>query len=171
MQNIATVESGARVSASGADLDPNLVLDDPYVWNLVTLETIPAWVEIVWPKEHRIDEIDILPWAGRPTTECVPLDYRLQYLKSGEWVDLIPPVTNAKRYAEFYGNTKAYLIQNEEFEYIHKFMPTSVKAIRMHITRSTDTGKRAGSSEDVVVPEDERQTVLRGIKVFKAKPR
>ncbi|MSO21712.1 MAG: exo-alpha-sialidase [Acidobacteria bacterium] len=173
IQNIATVESGPMVSASGSDLDPKLVLNDPYVRNLVTLETIPGWIEIAWPKEHRIDEIHILPgapqWAGRPTTECVPLDYRLQYLKGSEWVDLIPPVTNAKRYAEFYGNTKAYLIQDEEFEYIHKFTPAAVKAIRMHITRSSDTGKRIGSGKDVVVPEGKRQTVLRGIEVFKAK--
>ena len=133
----------------------------------------PPWVELRWPKEQRIDEIHILPgapeWFPRPATECVPLDYQLQYQKENEWIDIVPPVKNAKRYNEYYGDSKAYLIQDREFEYIHQFALISVKAIRLYITRSSDPGKRPGSGDKVVVSEDKRETCLRMIEVFEAK--
>jgi hypothetical protein len=173
LKNLALRSVGAQARASENDGDPTWLLHNPYNRPVLTLETLPAWVEIHWPKEHRIDEVHIQPgapeWVHRPITECVPLDYRLQYLKGSQWLDLIPPVTNARRYAEFYGSTKAYLIQDEEFEYIHKFTPISVKAIRMYITRSSDLGRRAGSGDKIVVPEDQRATCLRMIEVFEAK--
>jgi hypothetical protein len=99
----------------------------------------------------------------------VPLDYQLQYKKENEWIDIVPGVRNAKRYSEFYGDSKAYLIQDEEFEYIHKFAPISVKAIRLYITRSSDTGKRQGSGDKVEATEARRETSLRAIEVFAAK--
>jgi hypothetical protein len=103
----------------------------------------------------------------KPATECVPLDYQLQYKIENEWIDIVPEVRNAKRYSEFYGNSKAYLIQDEEFEYIQKFTPISVKAIRLYITRSSDT--HHGSGDKVEVTEARRQTSLRAIEVFAAK--
>jgi len=172
-ENIAVPEDGARASTSPSDGLPEYILHDPYCQPVLTLQTLPAWVEIRWPQEHRINEIHILPgapeWAGRPTTECVPLDYRLQYKKSGRWVDALPPVTTAQRSRDFYGNSKAYLIQDKEFEYIHKFPAVRAKAIRMYITRSSDIGKRPGSENKAVPPENIRETALRSFEVFEAK--
>jgi hypothetical protein len=130
-------------------------------------------VDISWKNQQLIDEIHIKPgapeWFNRPSTECVPLDYQLQYKKDDKWIDIVPAVRNAKRYSEFYGDSKAYLIQDEEFEYIHKFAPISVKAIRLYITRSSDTGKRQGAGDKADVSETGRNTSLRGIEVFAAK--
>ena len=120
---------------------------------------MPAWVEVRWPKAHRIDEIHIQPGAPeqarQPSTERVPLDYRLQYLRDGAWVDATPPVTNARRYREFDPKLRAYLIQDDEFEYIHRFPAVSTRAIRIDITRSSDP--------------DNRATALRAIEVFAGK--
>jgi hypothetical protein len=171
-RNIALPEEGARVSTSPNDGHPEYVLHDPYCHPVLTLETLPAWVEIRWPKEHAIEAIHILPGApmmtDRPSTECVPLDYRVQYQKNGQWVDLAPPQVNARRCPEFYGNTKAYIIQDKEFEYIHHFSPVQAKAIRLYITRSSDSGKRAGAGTEVAVPGDKRETAIRSIEVFEA---
>jgi hypothetical protein len=78
-------------------------------------------------------------------------------------------VTNAQRSRDFYGNSRAYLVQDKEFEYIHKFSAVRVKAIRMYITRSSDTGKGAGSENNSVVPAKQRETAIRSIEVFEAK--
>jgi len=172
-ENIAVAATGARPTASVNDGDPSIVFHNPYNQPVLTLASIPAWIEISWPEWKLIDEIHIRPgapeWFSRPSNECVPLDYRLQYKSRNKWVDIIPSVKNAKRYDEYYGNTKAYLIQDEEFEYIHKFAPVSVKTIRLYITRSSDTGRRPGSGNKTTVPETERMTSLRGIEVFAAK--
>lgn len=171
-KNVAQASLGARATASANDGDPIEVFHNPYNAPILTLKTMPAWLEIRWPKEHRIDEIHIHPGAPRfvssPTTECVPLDYRLQYLKDGDWVDLTPPVVGAKRFTEFYGNNKDYLVQDREFEYTHKFTPVSVNAVRLQITRSSDVGFRAGSGDRVAAPADQRETCLRRIEVFEA---
>jgi hypothetical protein len=172
-ENLALTSAGAQSSATENDGDPTMVFQNPYNHPVLTLESIPAWVEISWPNEQLIDEIHIKPgapeWFNRPSTECVPLDYQLQYKKENKWIDIVPVVRNAKRYNEFYGDSKAYLIQDEEFEYIHKFAPISVKAIRLYITRSSDTGKRQGSGDKIEVTEARRQTSLRVIEVFAAK--
>src|ERR1019366_1089446 len=60
-RNIALPKMGARVRASASDEDPSFVLYDPYLRKILTLETVPAWVEIAWPKSHKIDEIRIHP--------------------------------------------------------------------------------------------------------------
>ena len=172
-RNIAVPEEGARATTSPGDGPPEYLLHDPYAQPVLTLETLPAEVEIRWPKAHRIDEIHVLPgapeWASRPSSECVPLDYRLQYEKAGQWVDLVPPVANAKRARDFYGNTRSYLIQDREFEYIHKFPGVRAKRIRMQITRSSDTGIRPGSDGKVAVPDVKRETALRSIEVFEVR--
>ena len=51
----------------------------------------------------------------------------------------------------------------------HKFAPISVKAIRLYITRSSDTGKRQGSGDKVEAAEVRRKTSLRAIEVFAVK--
>jgi hypothetical protein len=172
-QNVAVASMSARASASVNDSDPGIVFHNPYNHPVLTLGTIPAWVEIRWPNQQLIDEIHIQPgapgWFDRPSTECIPLDYQLQYQKENEWIDIVPQVKNAKRYTEFYGNTKAYIIEDEEFEYIHKFAPISVKAIRLYVTRSSDSGKRPGSGDKIIISEDKRETCLRSIEVFAAK--
>jgi len=134
---------------------------------LLTLKSVPAWVEITWPEAHQIDEIRIHPgapeMASKPSSECVPLDYRLQYQKGGEWVDLVPPVKGAMRYREH-----GFQTQDREFYSDYTFAPVSAKAIRMYITRTSDTGKRSESGDQVAVPEDKRETCLRLIEVLAA---
>jgi hypothetical protein len=168
--NIAVAEDGARASTSPSDGHPEYILHDAYSQSVLTLETLPAWVEIRWPQEHSIEEIHILPGApmlaGRPSTECVPLDYRLQYQKDGQWIDLVPPQVNALRSRDFYGNIKAFITEDRAFEYIHKFSPRHVRAIRLSITRSSDSGQRTGQGSGIVVPEDHRETAIRSIEVF-----
>jgi hypothetical protein len=172
-ENLAVTSTGARAIATENDGDPAMVFLNPYNHPVLTLESIPAWVEISWPKQQLIDEIHIKPgapeWFNRPSTECVPLDYQLQYKKENKWIDIVPVVKNAKRYTEYYSESKAYLIQDEEFEYIHKFEPVSVTAIRLYITRTSDTGKRQGAGDKVEIPEAGRKTSLRAIEVFAAK--
>ncbi len=172
-ENLAVTSAGARANATENDGDPAMVFHNPYNYPVLTLESIPAWVEISWPEPQLIDEIHIKPgapeWFNRPSTDCVPLDYRLQYKKGNKWIDIVPFVRNAKRYNEFYGDSKAYIIQDEEFEYIHQFSPVSVKTIRLYITRSSDTGKRQSSGDTVEVAEARRETSIRCIEVFAAK--
>ena len=106
-KNIATVSEGAKVTSSPCSLDPTFILYDPYLYpECAVFATMPAWIQITWPKPHTIDEVNIWPadpgGVSMPSTECVPLDYQLQYLKNGEWVDATPPVTNAQRYTEWH---------------------------------------------------------------------
>ncbi len=172
-ENLAVASTGVQVSASASDGNPSFLFHNPYNHPVLTFKAIPVWVEIRWPKQRTIDEIHIHPgapeWFSQPSTECVPLDYRLQYQKGNEWIDLIPAVENAKRYNVFYGDSKTYLIVDKEFEYIHKFEPISVQAVRLYITRSSDTGKRPDYGDKIVVPEERRETSLRMIEVFAAK--
>jgi hypothetical protein len=171
--NIATVAEGVRVTSSPGDQKPAVILHDEYGWNLLTLQTMPAWVELRWAKPRRIEEIRIHPGANavarQPSTECVPTDYRLQYQKGPEWIDLVPPVTNARRYKEFNSKQRVPYILEKEFEYVHTFRPVRTEAIRMTITRSSDEGKRAGARDGAVIGEARRETVLREIEVFSAK--
>jgi len=170
-RNIALPEMGARVRASASDQDPSFVLYDPYLRKVLTLETIPSWVEIIWPTAHKIDEIRIHPGAPKlvrkASTECVPLDYQLQYQKDGRWVDLAPPVTGAKQYDL---NARGHFdFADDEFYSAYSLAPVSAKAVRLYITRSSDPGKRTGSGDKVVVPENKRETSLRLIEVFAAR--
>jgi hypothetical protein len=162
--NIATVAEGVRVTSSPGDQKPAVILHDEYGWNLLTLQTMPAWVELRWAKPRRIGEIRIHPGAPavarQPRTECVPTDYRLQYQKGREWMDLAPPVTNARRYKDFDSKQRVPYILEMEFEYVHTFRPVRTKAIRMTITRSSD-----GAASE----EARRETVLREMEVFEAK--
>jgi hypothetical protein len=164
-RNIAVPAYGAKVYSSSSDLSPSKILYDRFLRNFLTLETIPAWIEIEWPVGHSIDEIHIHPGApqlwNEPKTECVPLDYELFYWKGG-WVRLIPPVTDAKRY----DGTIYFLISKCEFEYIHSFPPVKTNRIRMEITRSSDSGKRSRTGELTVVPPGKRKTILRLIEVM-----
>lgn len=170
-KNVAVVEEHARIGASSSDQKPEYILYDGYSDPVTTLLTIPAWVEISWPKAHRIDEIRIFPGApALPAvmTECVPQEYRLQYRKGGKWIDLVPPVTQTMRYKEFKKTAKddGAIDSYISFQYVHKFAPVSVKAVRMDIQRSTDTGKRPGHGDEIVVPENKRETVLRRIEIL-----
>ncbi|MFN0170659.1 MAG: sialidase family protein, partial [Bryobacteraceae bacterium] len=171
-RNIAIKEEGVRVTSTASDQAPAHLLHDDYVDNLVTLRTIPAWVELQWKKRRRIGEVRIHPGAPaiakQPTTECVPLDYRLQYKKGREWIDLAPPVTNAKRYRDFDPKQRHPLTLDKEFEYVHTFPPTWVNAVRIYITRSSDEGKRFGPAGAPPIPEAARETVLREVEVFES---
>ena len=169
--NLATREAGAVVSSSAADDDPNLLRHNIYAQPVVTLNTIPAWVEIRWRKKHRVDEIRIHPgapcrpgWPIRRDALSTPLDYQLQYWKDGVWADLIAPVKNAEQVRAFRKRTQ----WNAEFELTHRFPPTEVDRLRLLILRSGDPGKRE-SQDKAVIPEESRQTVLRYIEVFSAK--
>jgi hypothetical protein len=158
-RNIAVAEEGAIVLSSHGPGNPGFLLFDQYLYAAFStiytaLDTIPAWVEIRWPARHRIEQIDI--YGGDPhaasssSTECAPLDYQLRYWKSGHWVDLILPATNAVRFSEFAKKGQP----GAEFKYTHKFSPVSAKAIRMSITRTSDPAMRT--------------TILRRIEVFEA---
>lgn len=176
--NLSVSSAGATVTTSDSDDNPDSILFDPwdaYNFNCFRFETIPAWVEISWPVEQAIDEVAIHPGAPEmswtaPDTECVPLNYRLQYESSGEWLDLIEPVVNALRYNDDpqYTAKGAYQHQEKEFKYVHKFQPVSVNKIRMYITQTSDSGIRASSDGKVVVPVNKRKTFIRRIDVFKA---
>jgi hypothetical protein len=164
----------AQAEASSNDGDARWILSDGYTQPVLTLQTMPAWVVVRWSTARRIDEIHILPgapeWAGRPATECVPLDYRIQFDNHGTWADAVPPVTNAQRSRDFYGSRKAHLIQDREFEYIHKFPAVSTRAVRVHVTRSSDTG-RSPEGPEPVRSDRQRETCLRAIEVFESRGR
>ncbi len=174
--NIAVKELGANVTASAVDQNPNDILDDGgYCHSVVTLQTMPAWVEITWPKPQSINEIRLQPGApnllnrdhpGGTSTDCAPLDYRLQYRREKQWIDLIPPVTNAQRFAEWAATAPG--LDPLSFQVVHKFAPVRTTAIRLVVTRSTDLGFRDSSEENPSVPEDKRETILRGIEVMEA---
>ena len=84
-------------------------------------------------------------------------------------MDLASPITNARRYRDFDKQLRAYLVQDQEFEYIHKFPAVEAKALRIYITRSSDSGKRTKSPDEPVLSESKRETALRMIEVFEAK--
>jgi len=167
--NIAISEAGALVRSSICDYDPSSILYDRFTRTFLTLETIPAWVEITWPEEHSINEIHIHPGAPslvkKPETDCIPIDYRLQYLKNGEWHDIIAPVFNSS----CYDRTEHFTCSNNEFESIHKFMLLTVKSIRIYITKSSDSGKRRIFGDNVIIPPAKRKTVLRWIEVIESR--
>lgn len=169
-RNVAVPELGVEVSASANDGDVRNLLFNAYNWPIVTFQSIPAWIEMRWPKSHRIDEMRIYPsaprFAGRAVTEGVPRDYRLQYLEGDTWKDLVEPTVSAPRMRDFYGNSEDYLVQEKEFVYVHQFAPVTTNAIRMEITRSSDAGLRQGTGDTVVVPEQQRETCLRRMEVF-----
>ena len=169
-KNIAVPEEGVRVTASNTDQKPAIALHDDFVTNLLTFRTMPAWIELRWNKARRIDEVRIHPGAPavakQPMTECVPLDYRLQYENNGKWIDLVAPVTNAPRFRVFDAKQRHPDTLDKEFEYVHAFTPVRAKAIRLAISRSSDEGKRAGTAAPI--PESARETILREIEVFEA---
>lgn len=169
-KNIVTREAGARVRASYTEGNPSFLLHDPFLFTgmSLVLESIPAWVEITWPEPRMIGEVRLYPGdpssAGNPSTECSPLDYRVQYMADGEWADLVPPVTNAVRYRTFMQSAGA----GEDYRYTHTSKPRSVQALRLWIDRSSDTGMRVHSQGRVVTPPEKRVTILRGIEVLEA---
>ena len=169
-RNIAVAREGVRVTSSLGDQPAFGVLQDDYVTNLLTLRSIPAWVELRWNQRRRIEEIRIHPGAPavakQAGTECVPLDYRLQYRKGRDWIDLVPPVTDAQRYRDFDPQQRNPSTIEKEFEYVHAFEPAWVEAIRLYVTRSSDDGKRAGPLESPVIAAAARETILREIEVF-----
>jgi hypothetical protein len=169
-KNLAVRQEGANVTASGGSPDPAYLLYDEYLYPVaVSMSTIPGWVQIDWPTPKRIGALDIYPsdpgGFAMPSTECTPLDYQLQYQNNGEWVDLLPPVVAAPRYTDVCKPGQRV----DTFVYRHTFAPVSTGAVRVLITRSSDSGKRVTSADKVVVAPENRCTILRGIDVFEAK--
>lgn len=166
-RNIAVDEMGVSIKTSST----NVVLKPigaPYQMSgSSTLMGMPAWVEIEWPVAHNIGEIVIYggvpECADNPSTECTPLDYRLQYMKAGSWADIIPPVLNAPRYRDYRAPGKP----SWNFKYSHEFSPISAKAVRLYVERSSDSGLRV--TQAPMLPEEKRVTDIRGIKVFEAR--
>ncbi len=165
-KNIAVPNAGARVTASTCDKDPQLIIDPYHTYAELILQTSPSWIEMRWPVAHLIDEIVI--YGGEPeyakmkSTECTPLDYRLQYIKDGNWVDLVPPVRNAPRYSEYQKTGEP----SWEFRYNHKFPPVYTGAVRIYIERSSDEGLRSSSPE--VAPLEKRSTIIRSIEIYES---
>lgn len=170
--NLATAAAGARISASVSDQDPVAILKDDYTTNLLTLKTIPAWIELRWDRPHTIDEVRIHPGAPavakQPETERVPLDYRLQFERDGQWIDLIPPVQDAPRYRDFDPKLRNPMTLGREFAYVHTFAPTSLKTLRLYVTQTSDEGRRQGAQTSTLVPEAQRETILRQLEIFEA---
>ncbi len=169
-KNVASAAFGAVVTSSQSAWDPSFVLHDPYVYpEAVSFETIPAWIEVRWPNAQRIDQIDI--YAGdpsaylNPSNETLPVEYRLQAMRYGQWVDIVPRVFNALRVSEFL-KTHTWA---DDFKYEHKFAPITTTAVRLFITKSSDSGKRMSSPDKVITPADKRVTVIRSFEVFEAK--
>ncbi len=169
-KNIALLSEGAKVTSSPSSVSPEFILHDPYVYPVaVSFTTRPAWVEVQWDKPRRIDRVDIYAGdpsgADNPSSECVPLDYRLQRRVDSHWVDIVPPVFNASRYLDFLKtHTRA-----DDFLYRHDFAPITTTAIRLYMTKTTDTGKRITSPDKPVVAPKDRVTIIRSLEVFAAK--
>ncbi len=169
-KNVASAAYGAVVTSSQSAWDPSFVLHDSYVYpEAVSFDTIPAWIEVKWPKAQRIDQIDIYPgdpsgWAN-PSNECTPVEYRLQAMRYGQWVDIVPRVFNAIRVSDFL-KTHTWA---DDFRYQHKFAPVTTTAVRLFITKSSDSGKRMSSPDKVITPADKRVTMIRSFEVFEAK--
>ncbi len=169
-KNVATLKEGARVSTSKCSLDPKFLLYDEYLYpNSTAMTSIPAWVQIQWPVAKKIGSIDIYPGDpsgyANPSTECTPVDYQLQYMSNGQWVDLIPPVVNAPRYTDMWKPGQRV----DSFIYKHTFKPVTTTAIRMFITKSSDSGMRVSSAGKVVIEPQDRCIIIRSIDVFEAK--
>jgi len=173
--NIAVPEEGATLTSSTADINSDLLMEDPYLYSQfppgVVLQTMPGWVEIAWPKRHKIDEVQIL--TGDPgyrpgaAITCLPLDYRLEYRKAGKWVDLVESVVNAKgqpayTFHEDQKNTKPVNLQ----QFVHRFSPVETDAIRLTVTKSADIGKLKDAADEPTIPIEKRRTFLKLIKVY-----
>jgi len=169
-RNIALASEGARVRAWQSNIDPRFLLYDPYYYPTIqpfTSKTIPACVQVMWGRERVINAVAFYGGnTGDPdAARRLPLDYRLQYWKSGKWVDLIPPVSNAVPCELDEGLLAGRNDLPYRYGYLHTFEPISTTAIWVYITRSNDPGTR-GDSPQEVVPTDEREIILRRIEVF-----
>jgi hypothetical protein len=168
-----TLEQLLRDRAAPAPQDPYFY---PPIWPIVVFEPTPAWVAISWPVEHVIDTVIIYPGDPTaavehyPSNECVPLDYRLQYQNGGsDWQDLVAEVRNAPRFADWRRADPDG--SKSDFRYVQTFPPVAVTAVRLLMTRSSDSGKRINSDGKVIIPEDKRATMLRRIEVYEAPAR
>jgi len=170
-RNIALAEEGAQVRSSPCNIDPSFVLYDPYYYpsmQALTLNTIPAWVEISWPRERLVSSIAFYGGNAEDATagERLPLNYRLDCRSNGEWRSLVPPVTDAlPRECD-----ESLLCGRNDLRYphsyLHTFAPVSVKAVRLYITRCNDPGTRGDSAGAPVLPPEKRETMLRRIEVL-----
>ena len=146
-RNVAAANQGAKVSGSHSDVDPMLVMENPYLYSQfppgVVFDASPATLEITWPEPHRIDEVRIL--SGDPGAtpgqgmSRVPLDYQLECRTAGKWADIVPPVRNAVGKVAFTWQDEHRKDRNT-YAYLHAFAPVDTDGVRLTITRS------AGSS-------------------------
>lgn len=144
--NIAMANLGAKVSSTHSDYDPILVLQNPYLYSQfppgLVFDTSPAVVEISWPKRHKIDELRIL--TGDPNTDPsldmsrVPLDYQLEYKKSGKWTQIVQPVQNAAGKPDFTWQDESKKDHNT-YAHIYNFSPIVADSIRITITRASNS--------------------------------
>jgi hypothetical protein len=147
--NLAVEGRGAQATSSKANLDMALLLENPYLYSQfppgVVLETSPAWVQITWPKAHKIDEVRIL--SGDPSLPqgqeraWLPLEYRLEYRgPDAEWLELAAGAQKAPATLAFVWHDEQKKDANT-YQYVHPFAPVKTDAIRLTIARSADAAQ------------------------------
>jgi hypothetical protein len=157
-RNIAAFGTGVKITASPSDINPLLLLEDPYLYSQfppgVVFAASPAWVEVSWPVPHRIEEVQIL--TGDPACRAessytwVPLDYRIECRKAGAWTELVPAVQHATgtiAYTWHAGGSAAATSGDSQnpvnmHRYSHKCSPVVTDAVRLTVTRSADAEKQ-----------------------------
>ncbi len=162
--NIATFEYGAKATSSATSGDPAAILHHPYLTSaMLLLTTTPGWLEIRWNEPKTISRIDVLggepTQRDRPSGECAPIAYNIQYDTLGVWVDAVPPARHTITDSSP-RDSRGGLV------FTHKFRPVTTSAIRLYVTKTNDTGKRMSSPDKVTVEPGNLSTVIRGIEVF-----
>ncbi len=166
--NLVTQSEDAKVTASSGSADGSVLLQNRYFPPAsLMLDSIPAWVEVRWDKPKTISEIVIHPGEPtqriRPSGECAPVAYKLQYDALGIWVDAVHPVKQTI-------DEKSARAEDGGLVFTHMFAPITTSAIRLYVTETNDTGKRVSSPDKVIVEPGKLSTTIRGIEVWGSSP-
>lgn len=166
--NVALSRFGTSVevepAAQGDFSRPEGVIDgDLSDLGALRITGVPAEFTLCFPEEREVNRVRIYPGLlgnrRNPSGSCAPLSYELEGYVNNGWAPLVkaenaaPPDNRAEIGTYF-------------FE--HTFPAVYLSKLRFRVLASGDTGKRQGA--DKPVPEQERVTAIREIRLYEAFP-
>ncbi|MBN1558338.1 MAG: hypothetical protein JW951_09355, partial [Lentisphaerae bacterium] len=158
--SVATLElGGATRSAQG--LVNGIKSDD----GGISFQGGPASITVELPRESEVAAVRLYPghvaYSVYPSGECGVLSYRLEGRHRDDWFALIPAVTNAPSVAELGARTAYEFVLHHDID-----PPRRLDAVRLTVLEGSDTGRRVGHGDRVVVGADQRMTYIREIEVL-----
>lgn len=121
---------------------------------------LPFEVEIDFGKPITVSAVRIFPgmtaYAKNPSGVCGLKAFSIQGYYNGQWIELVPPETNAPGYDH-------KLIY---YNWARDFSPAMIEKIRLRVITGSDTGLRMNRGDKPVVEEKNRVVYVREIQVF-----